>query len=140
MSTNKSTLTKEQLEKQLNAIIERQNREIIKKHYPILKKLEGTFWKTRNSASLPKIPSDYWFIYTKIVEIKPNYVYDTRGNGVTCGFDGWSFQTTKYADFEVQQEKKSYAHLLGERITEQEFNDAWNKAMGNLKVNCTSTE
>ena len=123
---------KEQLQKQLNAIAEQEEKELIEKHYPEFKKLEGTFYKRINNFSLPKKSSDYWFLYTKVTEIKPEYVYDTRGNGVACYFKGWSFQTDKYGNFSVVQEKSGYVHSLGEQITEQEFLKAWNKAMSDL--------
>lgn len=124
--------TKEQLQKQLNAIAKQEEKELIEKHYPEFKKLEGTFYKTRNNYSCPEKPSDYWFLYTKITEIKPDDVYDTRGNGVACHFKGWSFQTCKYSNFSVEQEKRGYVHSLGKQITEQEFIEAWNKAMSAL--------
>lgn len=124
--------TKEQLQKQLNAIAKQEEKELIEKHYPEFKKLEGTFYKTRNNYSCPEKPSDYWWLYTKITEIKPDDVYDTRYNGVACHFKGWSFQTCKNGNFSVEQEKIGYVHSLGKQITEQEFVEAWNKAMSNL--------
>jgi hypothetical protein len=124
--------TKEQLQKQLNAIAKQEEKEMIEKHYPEFKKLEGTFYKTRNSYGVPKKPSDWWFAYTKITEIKPGDVYDTRGIGVACHFKGWSFQTCNRGKFSVEQEKLSYVHSLGNQITEKEFIEAWNKAMSNL--------
>lgn len=124
--------TKEQLQKQLAAIAKQEKEQIIKKYYPEFKKLEGTFYKTRNNYSCPEKPSDYWWVYTKITKIDPKDVYDTRGNGVTSHYTGWSFQTCKYGNFSVEKEKRSYVHSLGKKITEQEFIDAWNKAMSNL--------
>jgi CCR4-NOT transcriptional regulation complex NOT5 subunit len=45
--------TKEQLQKQLDAIAKQEQKEMIEKHYPEFKKLEGAFYKTRNNYSCP---------------------------------------------------------------------------------------
>jgi len=126
---------KEQLQKQLNAIAKQEEKELIAKHYPEFKKLEGKYFKYKNSYSCPEKPSDYWFLYTKITEIKPDDVYNTRGNGVACHFKGWSFQTDKYANISVEKKKTGYVHSLGQEITENEFHSAWDKiieALNNL--------
>ena len=125
--------TKEQLQKQLNAIAKQEEKELIERHYPEFKKLEGTFYKKRTNYGFPEKPTDYWFLYTKITEIKPDDVYaNGNGVGVACHFNGWSFQTCKYGNFTVEQEKKGYVDCLGEQITEQEFIDAWNKTMPSI--------
>lgn len=123
---------KKELEKQLKIIAKKEEMEMIEKHYPEFKKMEGTFHKRRCNYSLAKIPSDYWWLYTKVTEIKPEHVYDTFGNGVSCNFIGWTFQTCKYGNFSVEREEKGYLHSLGQQITEEEFNEAWNKAMEQL--------
>lgn len=127
-----SKLTKEQLKKQLNYITKKEEKEMIEKHYPEFKKLEGTCYKTKNTYGCPKKPSDYWFLYTKITKIKREDVYDTIGNGVTCRFKGWSFQNSKYNNFSVELKKTGYVHSLGKQITEEEFIEAWNRAMSKL--------
>jgi hypothetical protein len=133
MSKNNFTKpTKEQLQKQLNAIAKQEEKDIIAKYYPEFKKLEGTFYKVKTSYSCPTKPSDYWWIYTKVTEIKPDDVYNTNGNGVTCHFKGWSFQNCRDGNFSVEQEKIGYVHSLGKQITQQEFIQAWNNAMANL--------
>lgn len=119
-------VTKEELQKQLNKIAIAEEKEMIAKHYPEFKKFEGRYFKQRNNYSCPKKPSDYWFMYTKITEINPKDVYDTRGNGVACYFKGWTFQTCRDGHISINKEKHGYIHGLGKEITEKEFNDAWN--------------
>lgn len=123
---------KKQLSRELKTIAEQEQKAMVEKYYPEFKKLEGTFWKIRNNYSLPQKPSDYFWLYTKITEVKPEDVYDTGGNGITSHVRGWSFQTCKYGIFTVEKQKAAYAHHLGQQITEEEFNDAWNAAIDSL--------
>lgn len=125
-------ITKEQLQKQINAITAQEEKEMIEKHYPKFKKLEGTFYKQKDNYSCHNKASDYWFSYTKVTKIKPTDIYDTKGNGITSRFEGYAFRTDKYGTFSVNKEKIGYVHSLGIQISEQEFNQAWNKAMQNL--------
>lgn len=130
METNKKP-TKELLQKQLNDLAEQERKEMIKAYYPQFKGLIGKFFKTKNSYSLPKKPSDYWFIYTKITDIKKGDLYDT-GNGVLSEFRGFDFQTDMYGDITINKSRKGCVHSLGDEITEQEFNEAWNKMIDSL--------
>ena len=122
-------LTKEQLRAELAKIEQQERKDLIKNEYPNFKKLEGTFWKTRNGYGGG---TKKWWYYTKITKIKPSDVYDTCGNGITSTFEGYTFQTCTYNTFTVEQEKRGYIHSLGEQISESEFNAAWNKAMDEL--------
>jgi hypothetical protein len=129
MSSN-LTKRKKEIQKQLNEIAEQERKELIETHYPEFKKLVGKYFKTRNGygSDTPK-----WWLYVKVTEIKPEDVYDTCGKGATCHFKGYSFQTTCYGHFSVEMISSGYMHSLGKEITEGEFNEAWNKAMGNLE-------
>lgn len=40
--------------------------------YPKYKKLEGTVWRVKNNYSCPKKPSDYWWLYCKVLKIHKN--------------------------------------------------------------------
>ena len=40
--------------------------------YPEIKKLEGTFWKFRNSYSRPGEESDYWWLYRYVKKVFQN--------------------------------------------------------------------
>lgn len=127
-----SPLTKEELQEQLKAIAKKEEKEIIEKNYPEFKKYEGRFFRQSNNYGCPKKPSDYWWYYTKVIEVRPEDVYDTRGNGITSHFKGWSFQLDKYNQLTVELEKTGYIHSLGQEISQEKFNNAWNKAMENL--------
>jgi hypothetical protein len=132
-----NVFSKEKIEKQLDKILKDENREMIKLNYPTFKKLEGKCFKTKNFFSCPTRPSDYWWLYTKVLSIKPSDIYDTKStNGITAHFTGYSFQTTKYGNVDIEKNKSGYVHSLDQEITEKEFNTAWNKMMeeiGKLK-------
>ena len=119
---------KEQLKKQLQEIKNLERKELIEKHYPKFKKLEGTCYKKKNHCGSPKKPSDYWYEYTKVLEIKEEDIfYDNMDNKVLSRFRGVSFDK-----FGIRQEN-SYVHLLGKKITEKEFNKAFNKQLSRAK-------
>ena len=120
-------LTKEQLRAQLVKIEQQERKELIKNEYHNFKKLEGTFWKTRNSYGDGK----KWWYYTKITQIKPAHIYE-NSNGVTSRFIGYTFQTCTYKILTVEKEKTGYIHSLGKQISKAEFNAAWKKAMDGL--------
>jgi hypothetical protein len=120
---------KKQLQKEMNEVEELEVKETIEKNYPIIKKkYEGKFFKYRNGYNA----DERWWLYTKVVEIKPSDVYDTNGNGVTAHFSGWTFQTDSYDKIEIAQEKHGYVHSLGKEITENEFVAAWNKMIDKM--------
>lgn len=124
MKTNmKLNLTKEQLREQLNKIEEQEEKEMIKERYPEFKKLEGKYFKYLNSYG-----SDYkkWGVYTKVIEIKPSDLYNV-GRGVDCHFTGFSFEFDKIGLITIENIKRGHTHLLGDEISEAEFNAAWNE-------------
>jgi hypothetical protein len=126
-------MKKEQLQKELARIEQLERKQIIDKNYPIIKKkYEGKYFKYRNCYSCPAKPSDYWWLYVKVVEIKPSDIYDTRGNGITSEYRGYSFQKDKYGQITIQNERKSYIHGLGKEITEMEFKKAWKNIIATL--------
>ena len=119
---------KEQLKKQLQEIKDLERKELIEKHYKKFKKLEGNCYKKKNHCGSPKKPSDYWFTYTKVLEIKEEDIfYDNMDNKVLSRFRGVSFDK-----FGIRQEN-SYVHLLGKKITEKEFNKAFNNQLSRAK-------
>jgi len=125
-------LSKEELKKQLKLISEKENQELIEKHYPEFKKLEGKCFKNRNNYSCPEKPSDYWWLYTKITEIKPEDLYDTGGNGVACHYKGYSFQTDKDGNVSTQKIDYGYVHSLQKEISEKEFDKAFENMISAL--------
>jgi len=125
-------LSKEDLQKQLNAIAKQEEKEMIEREYPKFKEFEGRCFKTRNNYSCPEKPSDYWFLYTKITSVKKADIYDTRANGPASHYTGWSFQTDKYGRVNVEKEVRGYIHSLDKEISEKEFKSAWNKVIDGL--------
>lgn len=124
---------KEQLQKELNSIQEKEQKEIVSKHYPIFKKkYQGKCFKMKNHYGNPRKRSDYWFVYIKVTEIKPEDIYDTRGNGVTSHYTGWQFQTDSSYNVSIQKKETGYIHSLGQQIPESEFNEAWDKVINGL--------
>jgi hypothetical protein len=116
---------KENLQKQLNEIAKKEWEQKVETHFPKFKKLIGKCFKQRNNFSLPEKPSDYWFLYIKITEIKESYLYDGGENGVYCRYNGWSFETDKNKNIAIERIKKNYVHMLGEEISQEEFNKEW---------------
>jgi len=123
---------KEQLQKKLNDIAENEAKVLRQKHFPKFKKLEGKCFKYKNSYSQPKKKSDYWFKYAKVIEVREEDVYDTRGAGVTCHCKIYEFQSDKDGNISIDTIGHSYAHNLGTEISEAEFIEAWNDMMGQL--------
>jgi hypothetical protein len=118
--------TKEQLQKKLNAIEEQEYKEMIAKHYPEFKKLEGKYFKSKSCYSCPKKPSDYWFVYTKVVSVRPKDIYEIS-NGVSAHLTCITFQSESRDLLIIDTNHKTYAHSLGKEITEKEFMAAWGK-------------
>jgi len=126
--TLSSKYEKEQLQKQLNVIAERERKEFIKKHYPEFKKLEGKYFKYRNSYG----HGTGWWLYKTVTEIKESDVYDTGSNGPACRYKGWSFEICSNGHISIETIKSGYTHSLETEITKKEFNAAWNKMIDKL--------
>jgi len=56
----------ERLRRELWAL---ERRERVEKQLPEMKKLEGTYWKFRNSYSSPKEEGDYWWLYRHVLKV-----------------------------------------------------------------------
>ncbi len=124
----KKNSTKEQLQKQLNRIAEQEHSKMVEENYPKHKvRFEGKFFKYKNSYSCPSKPSDYWYIYTKVLSIKPEDIYEGQPGLVLSSCKVYSFQIHKYGNLTVEVDKRSYTHSLGKEISEDEFNKGFNK-------------
>lgn len=77
--------------------------------------LVGRCFKYRNSYSCPKEPSDYWWMYTKVVSVGEYWPVALE------------FQTDK--DGQITIATKECFHRLGghDEISVKEFNAAWRK-------------
>lgn len=121
--------TKEELKRKLEEIEEKERAEIIDAAWPEFEKLIGKCFKYRNSYSCPKNSSDYWWRYTKIVEINKDDLYlgGIDGKQVLANCRAMAFQRDKYGLILINPSERNYVHSLGTEITEQAFNKAWGK-------------
>lgn len=126
----KISIEKAILQKQLTKIEKKERLELIKKYLPEFKKLEGKYFKFRSGYG-----GDYkkWWVYTKVLLITADDLYEGGGDTPCLSrLTGWRFQTDAFSVFTVAKNCDGYVHLLGEEITEHEFNTAWNAAMDSL--------
>lgn len=122
---------KEELQEKLNQIEDNERLALQEKNYPeICEKYLGKCFKVRNNYSCPEKASDYWFLYTKVTEIKKEDVYQTS-NGVSATYSGYSFQTDMHKNVNVRKEN-GYIHSLGIEITQKEFDKAWSKMLDRI--------
>ncbi len=122
------------LRAELDLIDEKLRKKTIAEYYLTLKrKYEGRCFKYDNGYD----SSEKFWLYTKVCKIEPEDVYDTRGNGVTSYYSGYSFETKIHNGIEqevrVELSKRSYVHILGVEITQKEFDREWNKMLTKLK-------
>lgn len=81
------------------------------------KELEGKAFKYRNCYSCPEKPSDYWWLYIKVLKVTRDHI-ETK-----------EFQTDKYGEITVRMRKRHYRFLFGEgsriEIKPSELEKAW---------------
>lgn len=129
MTTKKLKQREKKLRAELKSIEEKLNTDFEKKKYPAFKKkYEGKYFKTSNSYG----GDERWWLYTWVTEIKPNDIYRIH-NGVNCSCTVFSFQTTPSKNVEIEQDRHTYVNLLGQEITKQEFEAAWDEMMVGVK-------
>lgn len=83
-----------------------------------MKPLVGKCFKYRNNYSLPKKPSDYWWLYLKIIAAKD-------GSAIT-----FEFQTDQYGKVNIEPRQTHYNRAPGpergyQPISVGEFDRAW---------------
>jgi len=124
---------KEKLQKRLKEIKEKEWNDIIEKHYPEFKKLEGKCFKVRNSYSLPKSEDNYWWYYVKILKIKKDYLYEGYGN-ILSHYDGMFFQEDENGEIRIDFNYGNYVHSLEDEneISTEEFSKIWNNLLNKI--------
>ncbi len=123
---------KEFLQKELAQILAKEEKEMVESNYPIIKKkFEGKCFKTPNSYGGD---SEKWFLYSKIVSITKEDVYDTRGNGITAHCKMVRFQSMPNGMIEIKSDYTGYVHSVGQPISEVEFTKAWNKLIDKINA------
>lgn len=122
---------KEQLQNRLDEIREQELQQIIDKAYPEFEVLVGKTFKCKNCDSLPKKPSDYWWLYSKVTALEKSDIYlggwykakvEERPVLATC--EALRFQKDKNGQITVCKER-TYVHSLGEEISIESFNKAY---------------
>lgn len=77
--------------------------------------LLGRCFKYRNSYSCPEKPSDYWWLYLRVVGVD-------KFGGLEC----FEFQIDKYGDLSVRPKRHAYLSITGyTTIRLTEFSRAW---------------
>lgn len=105
----------ETLKQQARAVAEKIGRIEDAERYAQNKKLEGKAFKYRNSYSCPDKPSDYWWMYTKVLKVTRDFIHIHQ------------FQTDRYGSVTIDLEKKHYRHFHGGfvEIKSSEFERQW---------------
>lgn len=120
---------KEQLQKELTAIIEQETKEMIKANYPQIKKdFEGKYYKVRNTYGGE---CKGWWLYKKITKIKPESLYEIA-NGIAAHCEGFTFQKTNDGIITIEKSKHIYLHGVGKEISKREFMKAWKSIQDQL--------
>lgn len=112
---------KEQLQKELNAIVEAENAQFITEYYPTFQAMEGKYFKTENGYG----HDNKWYVYTKITSIAPEELYVSYYDRVLSMYKGFSFEKTSDGFLIFKKNRHDYVHCLGKEITEAEFNSCF---------------
>lgn len=82
----------------------------------------GKHFKYRNCYSCPERPSDYWWLYLRVIEAK--------GGRLKC----FAFEIDKYGKISVETKNSLYHVRDGYRpISAKEYRRAWDALMAKLK-------
>lgn len=123
---------KKQLQEELNAITEQEKKELIEKEYPKVKaKYLGKCFKSRNGFGGN---SKRWWLYEKVIEIKPDDLYTIGDGEVTAHITVLRFQVFSNDLIQIDPSTQAYIHGLGDEITETEFNAAWDTMIDKINA------
>lgn len=118
-------VTLEILREQARTIGEKISRIEDASRYQENKELEEKAFKYRNNYSSPEKPSDYWWMYLKVLKVTKDYI------------DTHEFQTDKYGQITIDLRKRHYRHLFGAgsriEIKPAEFDRAWKALLAKLR-------
>lgn len=125
-------MNKAQLIDKLRQIEAQEKRELIDKHLPAFReKYVGKYFKLRNSYGASGSP---WFMYVRVDSIESGNIIIYSHDNVQASFKGVSFQADCNGKIMIDTEYFSYANIIGEEITEDEFRTAWNELQEKLKA------
>ncbi len=128
MGPSLKNATIEQLRKRLKELTEIEDQELIDAHYTALKAdFEGNFFKSENSYG----NDTKWLVYTKVISVRKEHLYVSNGT-VYSHFEGFSFEKDTNGNINIQNINGSFIHSLGEEISVDEFNAAWDNTMSEI--------
>ncbi len=116
---------KVQLENLQAEVFKLEVKERAEQGYPEAKKLEGTFWKFRNSYGGARGESDRWWLYRYVKKVL------SSGNLLTV-----EFEVDRYGDVQIYAEKSvQWNTSLGvsERLGEPSNAEEWDEALNSVR-------
>ncbi len=129
--TQAKSKTKEQLESEIRTLSVQWNKIKDKEDAAIDASFLGRFFKTRNNYSCPKKPSDYWWLYAKVVCVK-------------SGIKATSFQVDCNGRIEIRQNDYFMSNTLLSytEISQLQYEKAWLKCLEQISaaINKTATK
>lgn len=108
--------------------VENRIREI--EELPRLKKLIGNCYKYRNSYSLPKEESDYWWMYIIVVGV----------DSESATLQVFTIQQDCHGEINVRTERPYYENMLQTPIGRKEFDEAQTKIIASIAIPDTGEE
>ena len=77
----------------------------------------GKCFRYRNCYSCPEKPSDYWWLYARVVKVS--------GQDVIC----FEFQTDRYGEIFIRPDRRCYRRMVDgyQQITLTEYRAAWKR-------------
>ena len=118
------------LQTKADIIREKRDYLLISQHFEEFKKLEGKYFKFRNSYGGNQ---KKWWQYLKVQSIKKEDLY-VSGEKVFSHFTGMTFELTSNDIAEIKINHKGYAHALDSytEISEAEFNKQLKSLIGKI--------
>lgn len=117
--------TREELERKLAEIKEKEDKELYDSFWPYFSSLKGKCFKQKNSYGGN---SKSWNLYSKVVDITYDDMYLPNRDKIvfsTCRI--LQFHKTSCGEIIIKPVYEAYTHGLGEEIKETEFNRAFKK-------------
>lgn len=83
----------------------------------------GKFFKVKNNYPCAEKEPDYWdlYYYVKSIDIDSYNIWnDSENNNVTIGLKVDSFEIDKFGKVEIDFNRNSYFHLIGEEVKDNQ--------------------
>lgn len=120
-------MSKEELQQTIAAARRKLSKIETAENYAEAKQLLGKCFKTRNNYSCPEKPSDYWWLYCRIIKVDKDA--DMRG---------FKFQTDKRGAIFIDPNEYVFRHMNGwQEISLAEYKQALSKLQDKIKKDAT---